>query len=78
MANVNQNNGRFLKGTDKRRLSFDVYSKQLELTTYLSGNVEEAIQLLTSTFQNECCPLELRLEAAKEILDRGIGTTRTG
>jgi hypothetical protein len=75
MAAVINNNGAFAKGYDHRRYSTNnaLMSYHQELSTLLREQSLLAVDYIINVMHDDKAPVNVRLAAAKDILDRGIG-----
>lgn len=75
MAAVINNNGAFAKGYDHRRYSTNnaLMSYHQELSTLLREQSLSAVNYILDVMHDDKAPVNVRLAAAKDILDRGIG-----
>ena len=75
MAAVHQNNGAFRSGYDHRRYSTnnDVMTYHKNLGDMLREHSLDAVNYIVEVMNDQSASTKLRLVAAKEILDRGIG-----
>lgn len=71
------NPGRFKVGADPRRnLTSGPWANhsRISLEEALKVHTQDAVNFLESTLNNESLPIQARMEAAKEILNRSHGT----
>lgn len=75
MAAVKNNNGAFKAGFDNRRYTqnSDIMSYHQELAELFRNRSTDAVEYIYQVMMDEGIPVKLRLHAAKDILDRGIG-----
>lgn len=75
MAAVINNNGGFAKGYDPRRYSTNnaLMSYHQELSTLLREQSLVAVDYIINVMHDDKASVNVRLAAAKDILDRGIG-----
>jgi hypothetical protein len=75
MATVNNNNGAFKSGYDSRRYTTnnDVMTYHQKIGEMLKEHSYDAVNYMVEVMNDKKSSTKLRLVAAKEILDRGIG-----
>lgn len=75
-SGMGANQTSFKKGFDSRRhvpINSGLVAFHSELSELLRAQSLDAVTLLVDTMNNEKAALKLRIVAAKEILDRGVG-----